>query len=276
MKPAASRLERVAHWGARLVTGAVMVYLIAPIVVIVPLSFTSGTLLVYPVPGWSLRWYEDFVTSPMWTRATWNSFFIAGVTTVLATALGVSAALGLHWSHFHGKRILVAILVTPLVVPVVIVAVAMFYYFAWLNLVGTYVGMIVAHTVLAVPFVLITVTATLRGFDVNLARAAASLGARPLVAFRHVVLPVIMPGVVSGALFAFVTSFDEIVVALFIASPAQRTLPRQIFSGVSESISPTILAAAVVLVIVSASLMAVVEILRRRGERLRGVGPSTR
>jgi putative spermidine/putrescine transport system permease protein len=161
------------------------------------------------------------------------------------------------------------LLVTPLAVPVVIVAVAIFYYFASLALVGTYIGLIMAHTVLALPFVVITVSATLQGFDPNLTRAAASLGATPAYAFRTVTLPIIAPGVVSGALFAFVTSFDEIVVALFLASPQQRTLPRQIFSGVSENISPTITAAAVVLLVVSVVLMAAMELLRRRGERFR-------
>ena len=153
--------------------------------------------------------------------------------------------------------------------PVVIVAVAIFYYFASLALVGTYIGLIMAHTVLALPFVVITVSATLQGFDPNLMRAAASLGATPAHAFRTVTLPIIAPGVVSGALFAFVTSFDEIVVALFLASPQQRTLPRQIFSGVSENISPTITVAAVVLLVVSVVLMAAMELLRRRGERFR-------
>jgi putative spermidine/putrescine transport system permease protein len=152
---------------------------------------------------------------------------------------------------------------------VVIVAVAIFYYFASLALVGTYIGLIMAHTVLALPFVVITVSATLQGFDPNLTRAAASLGATPAHAFRTVTLPIIAPGLISGALFAFVTSFDEIVVALFLASPQQRTLPRQIFSGVSENISPTITAAAVVLLLVSVVLMASMELLRRRGERFR-------
>jgi putative spermidine/putrescine transport system permease protein len=160
-------------------------------------------------------------------------------------------------------------LIAPLAVPIVIVAVATFYFFAWMNLVGSYVGMVVAHTVLAIPFVVVTVSATLQAFDLNLVRAAASLGATPLVAFRRVTLPLILPGVVSGALFAFVTSFDEIVVALFISSPAQRTLPRQIFSGVSESISPTITAAAVILIIVSLILMGTVELLRWRSARMR-------
>jgi len=266
----AGPVERLTQLAARVFTGAVIFFLIAPIPVIVPLSFTSGSLLVYPLPGTSLTHYTEFFSDPLWTRATWNSFFIATVVTVIATVLGTLASLGLHRSRSRLKPAIMALLVMPLAIPVVIVAVATFYYFAWLNLVGSYLGMILAHSVLAIPFVVVTVTATLQGFDLNLVRAGASLGAPPAVVFRRVTLPLIMPGVVSGALFAFVTSFDEIVVALFIASPLQRTLPRQIFSGISESVNPTITVAAVVLFLVSLAMMVAVELLRRRGARLRG------
>ncbi|MVA95789.1 ABC transporter permease subunit [Nitratireductor sp. CAU 1489] len=250
--------------------GLVLAYLVLPILVVIPLSFTAGQLLVFPIPGYSLQWYEDFFTNPLWTGALWNSLLIGVATTILATILGTLAALGLHGSQFRLKPVVVALLITPLAAPVVIVAVATFYFFASINLVGTYLGVILAHTVLALPFVVITVTATLQSFDPNLTRAGASLGGTPVHVFRTVTLPIIAPGIISGALFAFVTSFDEIVVALFVASPQQRTLPRQIFSGVSESISPTIMAAAVVLLVISLGLMIVMEILRRRGERLAG------
>lgn len=262
--------ERAAGATVRFVTYAVLLFLVTPILAVIPLSFTAGTLLVYPLPGWSTQWYQDFFTNPLWTRAIWNSLFIASVTTVAATLLGTLAALGLHWSKWRVSRLVAALLISPLVTPVVIIAVAMFYFLAGIGLAATYTGIIAAHTVLAIPFVVITVSATLKGLDINLVRAALSLGAVPHVALRRVILPMIAPGVVSGALFAFVTSFDEIVVVLFIASPNQRTLPRQIFSGVTESISPTITAAAVVLVIVSVALLSVVEVLRRRAERLGG------
>ena len=265
----ATRVERAAHLAVRVFAGLVFVYLVAPVFVVVPLSFTSSQLLVFPLPGYSLQWYEDFFTNPLWTGALANSLFVGTIVMIVATTLGTLAALGLHGSRARWKALVLGVLVTPLAVPVVIVAVAIFYYFASLALVGTYIGLIMAHTVLALPFVVITVSATLQGFDPNLTRAAASLGAAPAYAFRTVTLPVIAPGVVSGALFAFVTSFDEIVVALFLASPQQRTLPRQIFSGVSENISPTITAAAVVLLLVSVVLMGAMEFLRRRGERFR-------
>lgn len=254
----------------RAFVGLVLAYLVLPILVVIPLSFTAGQLLVFPIPGYSLQWYEDFFTNPLWTGALWNSVMIGVATTILATILGTLAALGLHGSKFRLKPVVVALLITPLAAPVVIVAVATFYFFASINLVGTYLGVILAHTLLALPFVVITVTATLQGFDTNLTRAGASLGATPVHVFRTVTLPIISPGIISGALFAFVTSFDEIVVALFVASPQQRTLPRQIFSGVSESISPTIMAAAVVLLVISLGLMIVMELLRRRSERLVG------
>jgi putative spermidine/putrescine transport system permease protein len=262
--------QRAAAVGLPLLAGLVLFFLVAPIVLVVPLSFTAGELLVYPIPGWSLRWYHDFFTNEMWTTALRNSLVLAVITTVTATTLGTLAALGLHGLASPRLRaLLIGLLVTPLVIPLVIVAVAIFYYYARLGLSGSFIGLVIAHTVLALPFVVVTVAATLQGFDRNLSRAAASLGARPATAFVRITLPLIAPGVISGALFAFVTSFDELLVVLFIASPTQRTLPRQIYSGVSESISPTVTAAAVVLVVVTLGLMGVVELLRRRAERLR-------
>ena len=266
----ATVLERLSHFGIRALTVLVLGYLILPILVILPLSFTSGELLVYPLPAWSLRWYREFTTGPMWTQATWNSLVLAAVTTLVATTAGMLAAFGLQGLRSRFKPVLYGLLALPLIIPPVMVAVALFYYYARLGLVGTFSGLVFAHTVLALPFVVITVAATLQGFDPNLRRAAASLGASPLQAFRKVTLPIILPGVLSGAVFAFVTSFDELLVILFVGSPEQRTLPRQIFSGVSETMSPTVAAAAVVLIGVSLILMAVVELLRRRSERLRG------
>ena len=266
----ATVLERLSHFGIRALTVLVLGYLILPILVILPLSFTSGELLVYPLPAWSLRWYREFTTGPMWTQATWNSLVLAAVTTLVATTAGMLAAFGLQGLRSRFKPVLYGLLALPLIIPPVMVAVALFYYYARLGLVGTFSGLVFAHTVLALPFVVITVAATLQGFDPNLRRAAASLGASPLQAFRKVTLPIILPGVLSGAVFAFVTSFDELLVILFVGSPEQRTLPRQIFSGVSETMSPTVAAAAVVLIGVSLILMAVVELLRRRGEHLRG------
>jgi putative spermidine/putrescine transport system permease protein len=246
----------------------VFVFLVTPLFVIVPLSFTSVSVLIYPLPGFSLRWYADFFNNPLWTLAVRNSLLLAITTSLLATTLGTAAALGLTASRSRFKPLIFGLLVSPIVVPVVITAVAAFYFFSALGIAGSFTGLVLGHTILATPFVIVTVSATLQGFDRNIIRAAASLGAPPLLVLRRVIAPLIWPGLMTGALFAFATSFDELVMALFLASPELRTLPRQIFSGVSESISPTIAAAAVVLVAVSTGLMLVVELLRRRAERM--------
>lgn len=251
--------------------GLVLFFLMAPILAIIPLSFNSGQFLTYPLDGFSLRWYEDFITTERWMRSLTNSLIVGISATLLATTLGTLAALGLARARFPGKGLVMAVLLSPMIVPLVITAVGFYLFFAPLGLVASYPGLIMAHTALASPFVVITVSATLQGFDVILARAAASLGAPPLTAFRRVTLPLIAPGVISGALFAFAISFDEVVVVLFVAGPEQRTLPREMFSGIRENISPTITAVATILIVVSVVLLATMELLRRRNERLRGL-----
>jgi len=271
LPPYATPLERAWHYTLWLICAVVMAFLVLPILVIVPLSFSSGTFLTFPLPGFSLRWYEEFFTSAPWQLSLRNSLIVAAATTALATVLGTLASLGLARASFPGKGLLMAVLISPMVVPLVIVAVGVYFFFAPLGLTSSLVGLALAHTALAVPFVVITVSATLQGLDPNQARAAASLGASPAVAFFRITLQLILPGVVSGALFAFVTSFDEVVVALFLTGPQERTLPRQMFDGIRENISPVIAAAATLLIILSVALMTVMEGLRRRGERLRGL-----
>lgn len=264
----ASTGQRVWRILFRLICALVFVFLLAPILVIIPISLSSGSLLNYPLPGISLKWFEVIFTPYPWMLALENSVVIASVTTILATVLGTLAAYGLTSVEFRMKPLLMALLISPMMVPLVITALGAYFLFARVGLAGTFAGMILAHTVLAVPFVVITVTATLQGFDRNMVRAAQSLGAKPLNAFFGITLPLIMPGVISGAIFAFVTSFDEIVVALFIASPAQFTLPRQLFSGLRDNLDPSIVAIATLLIVVSICLMAVVELLRWRADRL--------
>lgn len=247
---------------------AVILFLVAPLIAIVPLSFSAGTFLSFPLPGLSLRWYETVFQSDQWQLAVANSFIIAGATTLLATTLGTVAALGLTGKRFPGHSVVMALLLSPMIVPVIITAVGTFFFFSTLGLANSLPGLIIAHTVLAIPFVVITVTATLSGYDQSLSRAASSLGANPVIVFRRVTLPIILPGVVSGGLFAFATSFDEVVVALFLAGPDQRTLPRQMFSGVRENISPAMAAVATLLILLSVLLMATMEWLRRRSEKL--------
>lgn len=276
LKPApyAMPAEKALFYGGWIFTALVLLFLVAPILAIVPLSFNAEPYFSYPMPGLSLRWYEDFFGNARWTGALTLSFKLAIVVTLAATALGTMAALGLARTNLPGRSIILAIILLPLIVPVIIVAVAVFMSFGYFNLIGTFAGLALAHTALAVPFVVIAVTSTLASFDWSLQRAAQGLGAPPFTVFRKVILPLILPGVVTGALFAFVTSFDEVVVALFLSSAEQRTLPKQMFSGIREMISPTITAAATIQVALSVCLLIGVELLRRRSERLRGLTPN--
>ncbi|MGY8638512.1 ABC transporter permease [Bradyrhizobium sp. 14AA] len=267
----ASPIERGWYYLHRLICGAVLLFLIAPILVIIPLSFNSVPFFTYPMPGLSLRWYHEFFFSGRWQGALHNSIFVAISATLLSTVLGTLAALGLSRPNFPCRTAVMSVLISPIIVPVVITAVGVYFFYADVGLLNTFAGLILAHTTLAAPFVVITVTATLTGFDHSLTRAAAGLGARPITVFFKVTLPLILPGMISGSLFAFITSFDEVVVALFVASADQRTLPKVMFSGIREQISPTITAAATVLILFSILVLATVELLRRRSERLRGI-----
>ncbi|SCB55907.1 putative spermidine/putrescine transport system permease protein [Bradyrhizobium shewense] len=255
------------HW---LICLAVLLFLIAPILAIIPLSVNSVSFFTYPMSGLSLRWYEEILTD-RWQGALHKSLFIAVSVTLLSTALGTLAALGLSRPNFPWRKLVMSLLILPMVVPVVITAVAVYFFYADIGLLNSYTGLILAHTTLATPFVVIAVSATLVSFDYSLTRAAAGLGAPPISVFFKIMLPLILPGMVSGALFAFLASFDEVVVALFVASPEQRTLPMVMFSGIREQISPTIVAAATVLILFSISMLSTVELLRRRSQRLRGI-----
>jgi putative spermidine/putrescine transport system permease protein len=269
--PYAMPAERAWYYAHRVFVAAVLLFLIAPILVVVPLSFNSEPYFTFPMPGVSLRWYEDFFTNDRWTLALQTSVKVAAAVTVLATALGTLAALGLSRANFPARTLIMSLLISPMVVPVIISAVGMYFFYTRIGLSNSLPGLILAHTALATPFVVIVVTATLSGFDHSLTRAGASLGAPPTRVFFKVILPLILPGVISGALFACVTSFDEVVVVLFLAGPEQRTLPKQMFSGIREMISPTITAAATLLIIFAVVMLTTIELLRRRSERLRGI-----
>ena len=273
LPPYATPLQRAWHYSLWAICLLVLAFLILPILVIVPLSFSAGSFLSFPLPGLSLRWYREFFASEPWQLSLRNSLIVASATTMLATVLGTLASLGLTRANLPGKPLIMGLILSPMVVPLVIIAVGVYFFYAPLGLTGSLLGLTLAHTALAVPFVVVTVTATLQGFDPNQARAGASLGASPFVVFRRITLPLILPGVIAGALFAFVTSFDEVVVALFLTGPGERTLPRQMFIGIRENISPVIAAAATILICVSIVILTSVELLRRRNERLRGIRP---
>jgi putative spermidine/putrescine transport system permease protein len=277
----AGRLETIWYYTFRIICGLILFFLIAPIVVLIPLSFnaepyftfTQG-MLTFDPDSYSTRWYEDIINNPQWIHSIKNSVIIGFFATILATFFGTLGAWGLSRPQTPFRVPLMGLLISPMIVPLIITAAGMFFFYSKVGLAQTYPGLIIAHTALGIPFVIITVTATLMGFDHDLIRASASLGANPVTTFRKIVMPLILPGVISGALFALVTSFDEIVVVLFLSGFEQRTIPRQMWVGIREQISPTILAVATILIAVAVALLTTVELLRRRSERLRGIRPT--
>lgn len=256
-----------------LYSGLALAFLILPIIAILPLSLSSSSILAYPVPGLSLRWYLEFFTDDLWLEATKTSVLLGVLVTVASVVIGSMAAIGLNGRRGAIATALRACLLLPLVMPVIILAVAMFYLYARVGLVGSFFGLVLAHTVLAIPFVIVSVSASLSMFDNRLLQAAAALGAPPMTAFLKVQLPLISPGLIAGSVFAFVTSFDELVVTLFVGGPAYRTLPKQIWSGVRESISPTVTAAAVILAAATILGVLAAEIANRASRR--GLGPAS-
>lgn len=301
LPPHASPLERIWRKVYLVICALIFLFLIAPILIVIPLSFNAEPyftftekMLKLDPTGYSLRWYDLLLTfgmsapegvrdstwwSDMWANANWinaakNSIIIGLFSTLLATGLGTLAALGLSRSEMPYRRAIMAILISPMIVPIIITATGLFFFYSATGLANSYFGVILAHATLGIPFVIITVTATLVGFDHSLTRAAANLGATPSTTFFKITMPLILPGVISGALFAFVTSFDEVVVVLFVAAHDQQTIPRQMWNGIREQISPAILSVATILVIISILLLTTVEILRRRSEKLRGASPA--
>ena len=287
--------QRVWHYTYLLICGLVLFFLVAPLIIVIPLSFTSSPflnftpeMLALKAEGFSIKWYQNLfgmcedikttVCSDKWMIGFRNSIIIGIFATLLSTILGTLAALGLSRAHIPGRKLFMALLISPMIVPLIITAAGLALFSVTIfgtrfDLVASHTGLILAHAILGMPFVVITVTATLVGFDDSLTRAAANLGAGPARTFFKIQMPLILPGVISGALFAFITSFDEVVVVIFLAGAEQLTLPRQMWAGIRQEISPTILAAATILVLMSIALLTVVELLRRRSERLRGMSP---
>jgi len=271
---------RIWHYTYLFFCGLVFFFLIAPLFVILPLSFNaeqyihfSAKMLALDPEGFSLRWYEDMIygTKNPWGLATKNSLIIAFFATIGSTILGTVAALGLSSRYMPYKAAFMALLISPMIVPLIISGTAIFFFMAKVGLAATHTGIVLSHIILGTPFVVITVTATLTGFDHSVTRAAASLGSNPVNTFMKITLPLIMPGVISGALFAFVTSFDEVVVVLFLAGLENTTIPIQMWVGLREQLSPTIMAVATCLIIMSTLILVSAELLRRRSERLRGI-----
>ncbi|MCP8894404.1 ABC transporter permease [Shinella daejeonensis] len=228
-----------------------ILFLVVPLIAILPLAFTSSVILTYPMPSWSMRWFTELFTADAWRRAIINSLIIGSGATILATVLGTAAALGLRNRLLRFRGFFRTMFLLPMVVPAVVLGVGMQVLLARVGLINSYAGVIVAHTVVAVPFVVVSVSGALAGIDRRVELAAQSLGAPPVTVFRRVTLPLALPGVLSGAVLAFATSLDEVVLTLFVAGPNQRTLARQMFSSIRENISPAIAAAAFLFITVT-------------------------
>ncbi len=248
---------------------AVAVALVAPALVVIPLSFTDKPSFVFPPSGWSTQWYGNFFHDPTWLSAVAASFRVAALVVVVATAAGTAAAVALTRTTFRGQQAVRAALLAPMIVPVIVVAVGLYALFLRYHLLGTTIGFVAAHSILALPFVVIPVTASLQGFDRRLESAAAICGADQWTTFRQVVLPLVAPGVLSGALFAFVTSFDEVVTSLFISSPYLQTLPVKMYSSVTRDTDPTIAAAATLILALTTVVTLIATLFFARGNRVR-------
>jgi len=255
----------VVRWTAGAMAAAGAAFLMAPILIVFPMSISSSPFVRFPPTAWTLRWYENLAATPKWATALGSSVRVAVVAIVLSLILGSMAAIGVSRLRHRGKAMIEALILAPMIVPPIILAIALYYLYAPLGVLGSPESLALGHALLAVPFVFITVRAALRGFDRNLELAALGLGAGWMTMFRRVMLPAIWPGVVAGAVFAFITSFDDVVLALFLTDVRSRTLPRVIYEGVKHDIDPTIVAVAALLVLTSlCALVASLTIRTRR------------
>jgi ABC-type spermidine/putrescine transport system permease subunit II len=246
-----------------------VVFLVAPVTVVFPLSFSAASYLQFPPPGFSLRWYQTYFSRADWMTPTVTSFQIAVIVALISSVLGLLAAIPLARRRFRGKALVYGFLMSPMIVPTIVLAVAYYFFFARLRMVGTTAAVVGAHLVLALPYVIIVIVGALRSADESLERAAQTLGAGPISAFTRVTFPMIKPAVLTAALFAFLASFDELVIALFISGTGAKTLPKRLWEGVREEIDPTTAAVATLLTAVSIAVIAFAEVLRARSERRR-------
>ena len=245
----------------------VLLFLALPILVIVVVSFSSAAYLTFPPPAFGLRWYRAYLDSAAWLNATGLSLAVAAAVVVLSTILGTLAALGMTRLPGAARGLVAGLVLSPLIVPTIVVAIGMYYAFSRYGLVGSRIGLVLAHTCLAVPFVVTSVSASLAGFDRRLEQAARSLGASPWGAFRQITLPLIRPGIVVGALFAFITSFDELIVALFLSGSGAVTLPRRMWDDLRFAIDPTIAAVSTLTIVLTVVLLGGAHLLRTRSTR---------
>lgn len=242
---------------------AIAFFLLAPLIVVVPMSFSDSTLLLFPPQRWSLRWYNSYFNDRAWVEATWTSLKVGLVVAVISVVIALASAVGLMRGRFPGRTFLQALVLSPLVVPVVILAAGLYYVYSFARLNGTFTGLVVGHVVLTFPYAVVVISASLEDLDPALERAACGLGATPLRAFLLVALPLIAPAVGIAFLFSFLTSFDEVVLAAFITGPETITLPRKMWDGIRFELNPTLAAVSTLLIAVSWSLMLLAAMLRR-------------
>ena len=232
----------------KIIVSIILIALIAPILIVIPMSFTSVSFFQFPPPGYSLKWYSVFLENSEWVTGLIRSLFIAILTALLSTALGTMAALAVTKLNFYGKKLFLSLMIAPMIIPVIIVAIAIYYTFAPLNLTDSITGLVLSHTVIAVPIVFITVTSSLKGVDPNLELASMGLGSTPIGTFFKIVLPLIRPGIFSGALFALITSLDELVITIFMAGPSTKTLPIVMWENLRTQVNPTIAVVSTILI----------------------------
>ncbi|QNH04761.1 ABC transporter permease [Pseudomonas sp. B11D7D] len=252
--------------GLFLTTGAIAAFLLLPIVFIVLLSFGSSQWLVFPPPGWTLKWYEQFFSNPDWMQAAYTSLKVALLTTVCALALGLPCAFALVRGKFPGRELLYALFTLPMIVPLVIIAVAVYALFLKLGYTGTLLAFVISHVIVALPFTIISIINSLKLFDQSIEDAAVICGASRLQAIIKVTFPAIRPGMVAGALFAFLVSWDEVVLSVMMASPSLQTLPVKMWTTLRQDLTPVIAVASTLLIGLSLLIMIVAAVIRRRSE----------
>lgn len=268
------RLRRPRHLFVRIVGALVALILILPTLIVIPISFAGARSFVFPPQSWSLQWYVELFQNPLWAASFQRSAGIGLLAALLATVCGTAAAIGLvRWNHRRIAGVVRGLMMAPVVIPGIVLAIGIYAAFSIFGLIGTIQGFVIAHAALGLPFVIISVTASLSGVDPQIEKAAASLGATRWGVIRQITLPLVGPGVLAGALFAFVTSFDEILVSLFIKSPFLETFPLRIYQSVSNDTDPTVAAAStLVLLFTTAIIIVVSRVAVLRSRRLVGRG----
>lgn len=253
-----------------MICGLILAYLVIPIFIVIPISFSDASFLKFPPEKFSFRWFSNFFNSSSWVSSTWLSLKVAFITTIFSTLIAIPTSFGLVRHNFTGKSLLFGLIMSPLVVPIIISAIAIYFLYAELKIIGSITGLVLAHSLLAFPKVVVVVTASLKGFDLNLEHAAMNLGANRLQTFRLVTLPLVRSAVFSGAFFAFITSFDELIITMFICGTSL-TLPKRMWDGLRFEIDPTIAAVSTILILISGGLLLGFELFRRRAAALKGL-----